>query len=317
MKLKGLTKLALSGVALAAVAATLGTSTYAWYVTNSTATASGVQGAANAGGAGNVLVAQATSATGSLAVNGHGAFKQNITMDSSNFGLDGSTTAATTTAGLNPATPGTAVLPTTATDPSDYANAITSSSQIGSAVWVDKDGVEQASGNYIKFDIWLLSTSKTSISMSYTISNTTAATDVKKQLAYANDGLPTGVKQSDTFAVNIVDALRMAVVPTGASLASTVSTGLFDVAGSASATSTTYGSFVSGGSANDYLVAVLGEEVVRDGVTGVSQNSINLTVVANEEAKLSFYVWLEGTDAQCFDSCGNQTFKIDFTFAGN
>jgi hypothetical protein len=317
MKLKSLRKLALSGVALAAAATTLGTSTFAWYVTNSTATASGVQGAANAGGAGNVLVAQATSATGSLAVNGHGAFKQNITMESSNFGLDGSNTAATTTAGLNPATPGTAALATDADDPSDYANAITSSSQLASAVWVDKDGVEQASGNYIKFDIWLLSTSKTSITLSYSISNTTAGTDVKKQLAYANDGLPTGVSQSNTFAVNIVDALRMAIVPTGATLASAVSTGLFDVAGSASANTATYGSFVTGGSANDYLTAVLGEECVRDGVDGVSQSAIGLTVAANEEAKLTFYVWLEGTDGQCFDSCGNQTFKIDFSFAGN
>jgi len=44
MKLRGLTKLALSGVALAAVAATLGTSTYAWYVSNTTATVSGAQG---------------------------------------------------------------------------------------------------------------------------------------------------------------------------------------------------------------------------------------------------------------------------------
>lgn len=315
MKLKGLTKLALSGVALAAVAATLGTSTYAWYVTNATATASGVQGAANAGGAGNVLVAQATTATGSLAVNGHGAFKQNITMDSSNFGLDGTATAATTLAGLNPATPGTAALASGA-NPSTYANAISNSSQIESAVWVDKDGAAQTSGNYIKFDIWLLSTSKTTVNLSYTISNTTEASAVKPQLAYANDGLPTGKKQGDTFAVNIVDALRMAIVPSGASLPSTASTGLFDVAASASANTATYGSFVSGGAANDYLTAVLGENVVTNGVTGVSSNSIALTVVANEEAKLSFYVWLEGTDDQCFDSCGNQTFTIDFTFAG-
>ena len=313
MKLKGLTKLALSGVALAAVAATLGTSTYAWYVTNATATASGVQGAANAGGAGNVLVAQASTATTS--VNGHGAFKQNITMDSSNFGLDGSTTAASTTAGLNPATPGTAALATDAAKDT-YANAITASTQITSAKWLDKDGAEQGAGNYIKFDIWLLSTSKTTVNMSYTISNTTAAGNVKKQLAYANTGLPTGVSQGDAFAVDIVDALKMAVVPTGASLATTVSTGLFDVAGSASDKSATYGSFVTGGSANDYLEAVLGEKVITAGVTGVSQSVIPLTVVANEEAKLTFYVWLEGTDLQCFDSCGNQTFTIDFTFAG-
>jgi hypothetical protein len=314
MKLKGLTKLALSGVALAAVAATLGTSTYAWYVTNATATANGVQGTAQAGGTGNVLVAQGSTAN--TAVNDHGAFQQNITMAGSNYGLDGSTTVATTASGLLPATPGTAAIATDATSPSTYANAITSSSQISSAVWVDKDGHAQASGNYIKFDIWVLSTSKTTINLSYSISNITAQADVKTQLAYASTGLPEDVDQGDAFAVNMVDALRMAIVPTGASLATTVSTGLFDVAASASATSATYGSFTTGGSANDYLTAVLGEDCVTAGVTGVSQSVIPLTVVANQEAKLTFYMWLEGTDAQCFDSCNGQSFKVDFTFAG-
>jgi hypothetical protein len=42
MKLKGLSKIAIAGAALAATAATLGTSTYAWYVSNVEATATGV-----------------------------------------------------------------------------------------------------------------------------------------------------------------------------------------------------------------------------------------------------------------------------------
>jgi hypothetical protein len=82
MKLKSLRKLALSGVALAAAATTLGTSTFAWYITNSTATASGVEGTVQAGAGGNVLLAQ--NATGSSAVSetgstgSHGAWSQTL-----------------------------------------------------------------------------------------------------------------------------------------------------------------------------------------------------------------------------------------------
>ena len=58
MKFKGLTKLAMSGVALAAVAATLGTSTYAWYVTNSTATASNIIANTQATSSSNLLISK-------------------------------------------------------------------------------------------------------------------------------------------------------------------------------------------------------------------------------------------------------------------
>ncbi len=303
MKAKRLTKLALSGVALAAVAATLGTSTYAWYVTNATATASGVQGTAQAGGTGNVLVAQASTA--STAVNGHGAFQQNITMDTGNF------TSTTTASGLLPTTPATA---------SGTYSTITAATSITSdTVWVDKDGKAQTSGNYITFDIWVLSTSKTTVNLSYTISNTTASTDVKNQLAYANTGLPTGVSQGDTFAVNMVDALRMAVTASAATISGAEDTfEIYDVAASASATSSTYASYKTGGSANEYLTAVLGENCVTTGPSATSATTkvIPLTVTANTEAKLTFHIWLEGTDDQCFDSCNGQTFKIDFSFTG-
>lgn len=306
MKLKGLTKLALSGVALAAVAATLGTSTYAWYVTNATATATGVTGTAQAGGTGNVLVAQASTATS--AVNDHGEFKQNIVFDNTNF------TSTTTAAGLLPTTPVTASGTYSTTTP---VTAITSDT-----VWVDKEGVTQASGNFVEFDIWLLSTSKTTVNMSYTISNTTTAEGVKNQLAYANTGLPTGVTQGNSFAVNMVDALRMSVTASNATIkngTSDVTNAIYDVAASASSTSATYASFKTGGSANEYLGAVLGAtEVITTGPTAVSQTTkvIPLTVTANQEAKLTFYIWLEGTDDQCFDSCNGQSFGIDFSFTG-
>jgi len=58
MKIKRFTKLALAGVGLAATAATLTTSTYAWYVTNSEVTATGVSGQVASAGAGSLYISK-------------------------------------------------------------------------------------------------------------------------------------------------------------------------------------------------------------------------------------------------------------------
>jgi hypothetical protein len=55
---KNLTKLALSGAALAAVAATLGTSTYAWYTTNPTVNANNIVGASSDSGASSIFISK-------------------------------------------------------------------------------------------------------------------------------------------------------------------------------------------------------------------------------------------------------------------
>ena len=303
MKFKSLRKLALSGVALAAAATTLGTSTFAWYVTNSKATVEGVQGIAKAGGLGNVLVAQAATEN---AVNGHGAFAQDITLNTGNI------TQTTSTAGLIPALPVTALNATTATS-------VTGATKIDSTTkWVDTKGAEITTGvKYIQFDLWILSTDATTVNFSYTVENTTPSTALVNQIAYAASGLPTGVSQGNTFNVNIIDALRMSYTQDDS--ASSV---ILDVKGSAASAS--YGSasgtvtssnFKTGGDANAYYTAVLGDsDIVTASTTALSQTSSAITVTANTESKLSFYIWLEGSDADCFDSCSGQSFVFHFAF---
>jgi hypothetical protein len=329
MKLKGLTKLALSGVALAAVAATLGTSTYAWYVTNSTATVDGIHGTAKAGGLGNVLVAQASTEDG--AVNGHGEFMQAITLDSKNI-----TATAASVTGLIPATPVKDYDSTKATQNQTSLTPSTFVTTDSTTTWVDKEGKKDTSSaaKYIAFSVWVLSTDKTKVNMSYTIENTTLVSDLTKQMAYAATGLPsvgsTKVAQGSTFSVNMVDALRMAVNQTDYDSANQVKTSpisstILDVA--ASATSSTYGTasgtvtsanFTTGGDANSYYKAVLGSasDIIENGVTATTgiDTTVELTVGANLETKLDFIIWLEGPDAQCFDSCSGQSFKINLTF---
>jgi len=330
MKLRGLTKLALSGVALAAVAATLGTSTYAWYVTNSKATASGVQGHAKAGGLGNVLVAEASTASGAVA--GHGAFVQDLVFSSANVTFDGSTATTSTAAaaGLLPTTPVTAALASGAA----LSTLVTDTEIDGSTVWVGNKGATMTTNKYITFDLWVLSTDAEDVTMTYTISNTTATDDVVKQLAYNNTGIPTGASEGQEFAVNIVDALKMSMSVSDAVIGasdSTQTSQIYDVAAAASTTSTTYTGFKSGGKSNEYYAAVLADTDIlglsttgsganitataNELVAGVSTKTTNLHVTKNTAAKLTFYIWLEGTDNQCFDSCSGQAFEIAFQFS--
>lgn len=314
MKFKSLRKLALSGVALAAAATTLGTSTFAWYVTNSKATVEGVQGAAKAGGLGNVLVAQASTATG--AVNGHGDFAQDITLNTGNI-----TQTTTGSDGLLP------TLPVLSYDSDAITTEVSAATKLTSSTnWVDVAGKKMNANAFIQFDIWLLSTDATTVNFSFTVDNKTASTGLANQLAYANTGLPTGVSQGDTFNVNIVDALRMGFTQTNYDSANTASTAseaessvILDVAAAATSVTNVYDGYVAGGTANSYYKAVLGSasDIVEAATTTVSTKTTAITVAKNCETKLSFYIWLEGSDAQCFDSCSGQSFEFHFSFDTN
>lgn len=334
MKLKGLTKLALSGVALAAVAATLGTSTYAWYVTNSSATVTGVQGTAQAGGLGNVLVAQKSTASGS--VNGHGSFEKTQALSNENFDQ------TSTTAGLVPYTPVSAATYTSADPDADpaVAEAVTSTPATllnASTKWVDSKGKELETGKdgkaYIDFDVWILSTDATSIQVNITLENTTTAANVPTQIAYAATGIPTATKQGEKFSINIVEALRIgytqynytaeeAAATTASNGTELTTSTIFDNTVVAAATGVADGAtFTSstGADAHDYYHAVLGgtDAILTTGPTINGTKTTKLTVTKGVESRLHFYVWLEGTDAQCFDSCSGQSFKIGLEFVAN
>jgi len=321
MKLKGLTKLALSGVALAAVAATLGTSTYAWYVTNSSATVTGVQGSAQAGGLGNVLVAQKSSAQGAL--NGHGTFEKTQAINTTNMAQ------TTTAAGLVPYTPVSAADSTAVT--STAATLLN-----GDTKWVDSKAVELTTGKagkaYLEFDVWVLSTDATKVNFNFSIENTTAADKITQQVAYAATGIGT-TTQGTKFAVNIVDALRIAYTQydyTEAQANSTTasdgtpanSSVFFDSSKATDATGVATGAtFVDASSfdAHSYYHAVLGasDKILEAGPTVNGIKAQEITLTKGVESRLHFYVWLEGTDAQCFDSCSGQSFNIGLEFVAN
>ena len=178
---------------------------------------------------------------------------------------------------------------------------------------------------FIQFDIWLLSTDATTVNFSFTVENNTASSALANQLAYANTGLPTGVSQGDTFNVNIVDALRMGFTQTDYDSANTnaseaASSVIFDVASRATSVTNVYDGYAEGGNANNYYKAVLGSAsdiVTAATSTASGSGAYAITVAKNCETKLSFYIWLEGSDAQCFDSCSGQSFEFHFSFDTN
>lgn len=321
MKLRGLTKLALSGVALAAVAATLGTSTYAWYVSNTTATVSGAQGS-TAG----------AETTGSLYAASESMHADNRWSNKITLAAGTDYTAATA---LVPVTKVTSA----ATSAFSATQASTWSAPTGE--FADKAGadVSKAQGAYLEFSFYLITrgdaTKAVGVTPSLTITNTTSVFSTT-QKAYTGAHLPgTSLATNDTFKVDAVHALRIQIDQTAAATTSdaTTTTALSSVhsadsdfeAYSSPANFTApgtgdanlyYASLVNG--VNLYGCSSATENNVTSlcGSTDLAQNKwTKFYLIPETETKITFKVWLEGTDKDCFDSCVGQDFKFDFSFS--
>ncbi len=280
-------KLFLSVAALAVCATTLVSTTFAWYVSNSEANASAIGGStADAGTDGNILVAKNKDATGAEA----GSFMQNIS-------FAGDTTNLTIPAnGLNPVTKDTE----------------TNKPAEGATGWHSVDGSAVATtAAYMTFDIWVLSTKETTVNVELTTTNKTTVADSMKQTCYNATGAP--VAQGETFVVDAVEALRMEVTQDTTSKVYSVkgiSKDYTSPSGFTAATSTT--------DANAYYKALLGADAAGGAtVADPTDTFTSITVTANTPTKLTFKVWLEGTDSMCFDSCAGQDFEFAFKFTTN
>ena len=317
MKLKGLTKLALSGVALAAVAATLGTSTYAWYVSNSQATVAGVNGATADSVSGNLLVSQVKLDSTTKKVTEDGAWGNKL-----------SSVTVKQTPTLNPVSKDTDTI-----KPDDDVTG-----------WHDKANKSVAvttAYGYYAFGVW--STDKVAADMEIGIANTTST--FKYQKAYTTEGLnasTTGIGINDSFTTDFLQAMRVEIFqaqlnPAASALtldeicADDNSLGVYcpadsfllsDYSDEYALTTPSGAKAVTGGNAHTYYTTVLGGETPAGGTTEASTDTLSgtqeldLAKVNNESQKyvLVFRYWLEGTDTDCFDCCGGQTFEISLRF---
>ncbi len=320
MKLRGLTKLALSGVALAAVAATLGTSTYAWYVSNTTASVTGAQGStAGADTQGSLYAASPT-------MHQNNRWSNNIALGASDY------TAANA---LVPVTKVTSA----ATSAFSATQASTWSAPTGE--FADKSGadVSKANGAYLEFDFYLISRGQedkmVGVTPTLTISNATSVFTTT-QKAYTGSYLPgQSLATGSTFKVDAVHALRVEITNSAAATASTATTTTsITTVHSADSDFETYNSpssftpTTSTSDANNYYASLVNgvnlygcsertENEVKSlhGSTALPSNPWGVFYIKNEvETHLTFKVWLEGTDKDCWDSCVGQQFKFDFSF---
>lgn len=278
-------KLFLSVAALAVCATTLVSTTFAWYVSNSEASVDKITGStAGTDVSGNLLVAKDKDGAPD-------AFTQHLSLD---------VTLAAAEA-LNPVTKATA---------EDAENSIA----VGD--WVDKDGNKVTTGTAMTFSFWIMSTKDQTVNVSYLATNTTAADALKTQRAYTSTGAP--VSQGADFTIDAVNALRMQVVTTEAT--PVTKTLAFDATHQGEATAADAFTANTTGDANTYYYQLLGttpygcNETTGASVAAPTDTWETLSLVADTAVKLTFTVWLEGTDADCFDSCISQTFDFQFNF---
>ena len=206
--------------------------------------------------------------------------------------------------------------------------------------------VAQTSGTetLITFKYWLKGASTNGNSLTVyptlTVTNTTAQADLEKQRAYSATA---GVSMGDEFFVDAVYALRMTITKAvysgtgadrvvGAEEVVAENLSVSDFAYSyTSALSGIEGYSNSSLEANTYYKSILNEAaygtVLATGsstrpatdpyaaatyITAASNDSF--TIANDTDTLFTFTIWLEGTDAACYDSCGNQSFSFDFEF---
>ena len=223
-------KLVLSAVSLGLVAATLSTTTFAWYVSNTEASVSGVNGQieGNAIG-GNLLVAQNTP------------------------DLEGADQPGNFTSSFTLTESGTKLDPIT----------------FSKSKWYDQEGVDKTASNpYIEYKFWILSTQATTVNVTSELTNSTES--FIEQTVYNTASLPnqgTATKPEhvgDKFKVDAVRALNCTITGQDAtsstdmtlagSPAELASGGLVGL----DATYESPAECVWGGDANQYFKAMLG-----------------------------------------------------------
>jgi hypothetical protein len=300
---KNLVKLALSGAALAAVAATLGTSTYAWYTTNPTVNANNIKAGTSDTGSSSIFISKdpGTTKTWSSTVTfGENDFSS-VKLTPLSYATGGQFKAIVSSTGdLGSAQAGgTAVLSTTL-----YFK----SSKVAS---------DNAQKVYIK---------------SIAIENTTTDQDADTaglQLPAADNLLydassdeSTGgvADNAATYTVDFRRSLAMAVV----NEADTVDTS-FTLDNAAYRKSQTITESVSTGAAQAYYNAVMDKDLTGGAVTAAAAltKSANPTPIATLPTDgvaydtVVFYIYLDGASEWCYDACQGQNFKIDLQFTSD
>jgi len=316
---KGLRKLILSGTALAAVAATLGTSTYAWYTTNPTVSANNIVGASSDSGSSSIYIAKDTAGTK--------AWSSSVTFANDDFA----------TAQLIPVQPTSTAGSFKKLDGSDAS----ATDVLSFSLWFKSSKVADTATEANGIPLYIKSIKF--------LNTTTTALPSYDNLIYGDT-----VKSADTFgvsnqnalyAVDFLNSLAMEVTDVTDAKAATDTTPAvpavlkqkFEVASfagvaadytAASVTKPTAAAgttLVENGKAHAYYNEVMETDLTTDAITAgkalttkytkEAVTTLNATGTNDTARKLTFYVYLNGWNDFCYDACQGQTFnlKLEFT----
>ena len=325
MKFKSLTKLAMSGVALAAAATTLGASTYAWYVVNPTANVTNINASTASAGDTSILVSK----------NGE-TFAGKVAFGEADYNGNGATYTESNV--NNPFVP---VRPKGATDLTAFYDASVEDITASTAT---------TSNAYLKFSVWVKAASANkTVSVKLSAVNNTGVTSSQATAVlptqYAYQDVTSTITAQNSFTVDAINALRTAVIVnddttsgqtvyetdkialTTAYNAATRYSSLGDVTDSTKLTNATAtivndqgeeATITGLSGAHLYYTQVMSETPVTMNDTATVTNATaisNITLgAANVATKLTFIIWLEGGDDLCFDACGGQNFQFGLQF---
>lgn len=278
-------KLVLSFAALAVCAATLVSTTFAWYVNNPTAYANGAKGStAN------------TDTTGSLSISKTGA---------DNTWFKSISLSDVTGSQLTPIHYNTGKFYTL----DDGEGKGTTESPITPTVETT------TATNWITITLYLKADAAGTVDLALTTKNTTTAANFKSQASLSETNAPVAKGQSwYSDAVNAMYIER--VIYTGASYATAGTAAINTLkAESDTYTAATGVTITEGGNANAYyeeVKEVTLADAAKTAPTAAAMAPISLT--ANTPVKVEYRIWLEGADSDCFNACTNQAFSFDLTY---
>lgn len=309
---KGLSKLILSGAAVAAVAATLGTSTYAWYTTNPTVSANDILGASSDTGSSSIFISKdsATKKTWSA--------KVTFTKDA--FGtVDGTSGEITEyTSNLIPVqyantgtfkAKGEASAAAHGSDVAKFTLYFRSSKISDSAdpvsLYIKDIDVYSKTTTYPEADNLAYGLGQTTLGVAS--GSATYAVDFRNALSMAVYNADTTNGYDKTFTV------RPAMTGSAPSLASGSSA---QVITSSTAKAQEYYDYVMATMQNDETKKLSTAEKTEAGAYARDAIAV-LPKNGTDYATIDFYVYLDGASQYCYDACQGQEFEIDITFTSD
>ena len=306
MKKSRIAKLALMGASITALAATLTTSTYAWYVSNKTAEVKKVTGITNAGASDGSI---SLSTTGKA-----GEFYKSITLESTT-NYNAYVAEGVSSVQLEPVTTTDGV---TFYQPTYTKN----------GTWADGDAV---TGKNFYFMFYIQAAAGCTVAPTVKVTNKT--TVVPKAINYSAANNIVGAIDGQDYTIDALNALHMSLVPTvsggsagayDASGATPGDTQVQEVLGGTGVTTVissaidSYARKATGG-AHDYFEEIMGYAPAYSAVRYNAASSgfsafENISLTANTPVKLEYRIWLDGGDDQCLNPCVSQQFEFEFSY---